>query len=162
MRQQAESRVRRQTFSLFVELEKSNSKKICSIIKKDNDIIIRINDTELTDKLIDAYLDKDNRVILHSLTSPMTISEIVKRSGLPQSSVYRKIVALVEQGLIVFSGFDRDLKNGKGNHKGSIYEKTINSICFNLKSDTHMTEITIERRILQKCKPLYMMVAKSC
>lgn len=164
MQPQTTSRVHKQAFSLFVELgEKSSSKKIFSIIKKeDNDITIRISDTELTDKLIDAYLDKDNRAILYSLRSPMTISEIVKTSRLPQSSVYRKTVALAEQGLIVFSGFDKELKNGKGNHKGSVYEKTIQSISFNLKSDIHMTEITIERRILQKCKPLYLMVASSC
>jgi DNA-binding transcriptional ArsR family regulator len=154
----------KQAFSLFLELdEKSRSKKVFSIVKKDDvSIIIRINDTELTDKIIDAYLDKDSRVILYNLRSPMTITEIVKKSGLPQSSVYRKVDALVEQGLILFSGFDKDVKNGKGNHKGSVYEKTIHSISFNLKSDMHMTELTVERRVLQKCKPLYILVRKSC
>lgn len=157
-------RVQKQGFSLFLELdEKSRLKKIFSIVKKDEMFItIRINDTELIDKIIDAYLDKDNRVILYNMKMPMTITEIVKNAKIPQSSVYRKVDALVEQGLILFSGFDNEVKNGKGNHKGSIYEKTIHSISFNLKSDTRTTELTIERRILQKCKPLYRLVIRSC
>lgn len=164
MQSQVTSGSQKQAFSLFIELEeKSRAKKIFFIVKKEEvSITFRINDTELTDKIIDAYLDKDNRVILYNLRSPMTITEIVKKSGLPQSSVYRKVDALVEQGLILFSGFDKDVKNGKGNHKGSVYEKTIHSISFNLKSDIHTTELTVERRILQKCKPLYLLVTNSC
>jgi len=155
---------RKQGFSLFLELdEKSRLKKILSIVKKDDAFItIRINDTELTDKIIDAYLDRDNRVILYNMRVPMTITEIIKKSKLPQSSVYRKVDALVEQGLILFSGFYNDVKNGKGNHKGSVYEKTVYSISFNLKSDIHTTELTIERRALQKCKPLYLLVINPC
>ncbi len=157
-------RMQKRAFLLFAELvEKSHAESVFSIVKKDDtSITIRINDTELTDKIIDAYLDKDNRIILYNLRSPMTITEIVKKSKLPQSSVYRKVDALVEQGLILFSGFDRDVKNGKGNHKGAAYEKTIHSISFNLKSDTRTTEITIERRALQKCKPLYLLVSNIC
>lgn len=156
--------MQKRAFLLFVELgEKSRAERVFSIVKKeDASITIRINDTELTDKIIDVYLDKDNRIILYNLRSPMTITEIVKKSKLPQSSVYRKVDALVEQGLILFSGFDKDVKNGKGNHKGAVYEKTIHSISFNLKSDTHTTEITIERRALQKCKPLYILVSNTC
>ncbi|MBI5378253.1 MAG: helix-turn-helix transcriptional regulator [Thaumarchaeota archaeon] len=154
----------KQGFSLFLELdEKSRLKKIISVIKKDDAFVtIRINDTELTDKIIDAYLDRDNRVILYNLGAPMTITEIVKKAKLPQSSVYRKVDALVGQGLILFSGFDKDAKNGKGNHKGSVYEKTVHSISFNLRSDTRTTELTVERRALQKCKPLYLLVINSC
>lgn len=154
----------KQGFSLFLELdEKSRLKKIISVIKKDDTFVtIRINDTELTDKIIDSYLDKDNRIILYNMRSPMTITEIVKRAKLPQSSVYRKVDALVEQGLVLFSGFDKDVKNGKGNHKGSVYEKTVHSISFNLKSDKHTTELTVERHALQKCKPLYLLVINSC
>lgn len=157
-------RIQRRAFLLFAELgEKSRVEKAFSIVKKeDAAITIRINDAELTDKIIDAYLDKDNRIILYNLRSPMTITEIVRKSRLPQSSVYRKVDTLVEQGLILFSGFDRDAKNGKGNHKGAVYEKTIQSISFNLKSDTHTTEITVERRALQKCKPLYLLVSNTC
>lgn len=157
-------RIQKRAFLLFTELgEKSRSERVFSIIKKeDTSITIKISDTELTDKIIDAYLDKDNRIILYNLRLPMTITEIVKKSKLPQSSVYRKVDTLVEQGLILFSGFDRNTKNGKGNHKGATYEKTIQSISFNLKSDTHTTEITIERRALQKCKPLYLLVSNTC
>ncbi|WKT57226.1 helix-turn-helix domain-containing protein [Candidatus Nitrosotenuis chungbukensis] len=164
MQSQGMREIQKRAFLLFAELgEKSRTEKVLSVIKKeDNSITIRINDAELTNKIIDAYLDKDNRVILYNLRTPMTITEIVKRSKLPQSSVYRKVDALVEQGLILFSGFDRDVKNGKGNHKGAVYEKTIHSISFNLKSDTHTTEITIEKHALQKCKPLYLLVSNTC
>jgi DNA-binding transcriptional ArsR family regulator len=157
-------RIQKRAFSLFSELgEKSRVEKVFSIVKKeDSSITIRINDIELTEKIIDAYLDKDNRIILYNLRLPTTITEIVKKSKLPQSSVYRKVDALVEQGLILFSGFDRDAKNGKGNHKGAVYEKTIQSISFNLKSDMPTTEITIERHALQKCKPLYLLVSNIC
>ncbi len=156
--------MQKRAFLLFVELcERSRAEKVFSIVRKEEmSITIKISDTELTDKIIDAYLDKDNRIILYNLRSPMTITEIVKRSKLPQSSVYRKVDALVELGLILFSGFDRDAKNGKGNHKGATYEKTINSISFNLKSDIHTTEITMEKRALQKCKPLYLLVSNPC
>lgn len=154
----------KQTFSMFSELaRKSLSQKTFSIVKKDDvSITIRINDTELTDKIIDVYLDKDSRIILYNLRSPMTITEIVKKSKLPQSSVYRKVEALVEQGLILFSGFNNDAKNGKRNHKRSLYEKTIHSISFNLKSNIHTTELVIKRHALQKCKPLYLLVTNSC
>jgi DNA-binding transcriptional ArsR family regulator len=156
--------MQKRAFLLFTELgEKSRTERAFSIVKKeDTSITIRINDTELTDKIIDAYLDKDNRIILYNLRSPMTITEIVKKSKLPQSSVYRKVDTLVKQGLILFSGFDKDTKNGKGNHKGSMYEKTVQSISFNLKSDIHTTELTVERRAIQKCKPLYLLVTNSC
>lgn len=154
----------KQGFSLFLELdEKPSLRKTVAVVRKDDMFVtIRINDTDLTDKIIDAYLDRDNRIILYNMRSQMTITEIVKKANLPQSSVYRKVDALVEQGLILFSGFDKNVKNGKGNHKGSIYEKTVHSISFNLKSDTHTAELTIERRVLQKCKPLYLSVIRSC
>ena len=154
----------KQGFSLFLELDENpNLRKTVTVVRKDDVFVtIRINDTGLTDKIIDAYLDKDNRIILYNMRSQMSITEIIKKANLPQSSVYRKVDALVEQGLILFTGFDRNVKNGKGNHKGSIYEKTVHSISFNLKSDRHTAELTIERRVLQKCKPLYISVIRSC
>ncbi|MBM2852773.1 MAG: ArsR family transcriptional regulator, partial [Candidatus Nitrosotenuis sp.] len=85
MQTQVQPGSQKQTFSMFSELErKSNLQKAFFIVKKDDvSITIRINDTELTDKIIDVYLDKDSRIILYNLRSPMTITEIVKKSKLP-------------------------------------------------------------------------------
>lgn len=71
--------------------------------KKDS--LVTIHDPKITEMVLDMLGDRDYRKILDMLIGKSLIPhEILKRTGIPQASAYRKIDALVRAGLLVEDG----------------------------------------------------------
>ncbi|MGY5144455.1 MAG: winged helix-turn-helix domain-containing protein [Candidatus Nitrosopumilus sp. bin_32a] len=90
-------------------LEKKFLEGICTIkSKKDkSENRFTISDPELSQSILKAFSDDEMSKILNaSIGEPWTISEILERLDIPKTSGYRKINSLIEQGLLVKTGYD--------------------------------------------------------
>src|SRR5713101_6433625 len=63
---------------------------------------ITIEESNKAKTILDSYGDEQKRSIIYAVTDkPLTFLEIVRVSNIPLSSCYRKIISLVEEGLLV-------------------------------------------------------------
>ena len=81
-----------------------NSCKLKSKNKNEEDIIIK--DERIIKTIIEALGDNDKSKILNAVgEDAKIISDILQETQLPQTSIYRKINSLINDGLLVEDGF---------------------------------------------------------
>ncbi len=71
-----------------------------------DDNFIKIEDPSLVILIIENYADVDKRKILEKTSdASKTLMEMLRICKIPQTSAYRKIMSLVQQGLLIPDGF---------------------------------------------------------
>jgi hypothetical protein len=87
-------------------LEKRFLESIGSVKTTSNDNWISIDNSILTKIILESFGDIDKKKILNILSSDaLIISQIIEKCNIAQTSGYRKINSLIDDGLLVPSGF---------------------------------------------------------
>lgn len=82
----------------IVEVEKS---------KQTESNWIHMKDPELSRVFLESFADQDKKAILGSvMDTPLIIAKILETCNIPQTSGYRKINFLINNGLLVTNGFE--------------------------------------------------------
>ena len=103
---------------------------------------VSIRDPELSRIFLESFADQDKKAVLGSVTDePLIIANILETCGIPQTSGYRKINFLINNGLLIANGFELSLmvKKSKNTKLSLIMSKSILSkmMCllkFNLRN----------------------------
>ena len=75
--------------------------------KKTNDSWITISDPDINATIIQTFGDLEKKKIIESIISvPKVVYEIIKECDLPQTSGYRKINALINDGFLIPTEFE--------------------------------------------------------
>ncbi|MFY9301203.1 MAG: transcriptional regulator [Candidatus Nitrosotenuis sp.] len=86
-------------------IEQRFLKQICEIKKIGEETWLHIENQELTKMILESLGDDDKKKILGALDEQaMVISEIIESCHIPQTSGYRKVHALIDEGMLVPSG----------------------------------------------------------
>jgi len=87
------------------EFEEKCLKKIIEITRVENDFLIKVLSTRLSELICNYFGDEETRKILISIMSnQLTVPEILDISGVLKSPAYRKIENLLLDGMILESG----------------------------------------------------------
>lgn len=117
-------------------LEQRFVKNVCEIKATDADKWISIDDQTLTKIILESFGDDDKKKILTALNGEsMIISQIIEKCDIAQTSGYRKINALIDDGLLVPSGHITTSDGKKVSKYRSIFD--------NMKIDIIKNKITI-------------------
>ena len=107
--------------------------------QRDRDWII-IEDKSLTKIILESFGDEDKKKILTTvLDEPHIISEILDICSIPQTSGYRKINSLINDGLLTTKGFITTFDGKKVNKYISVFE--------NVRIDIIKNKITIRVKL---------------
>jgi hypothetical protein len=90
-------------------LEQKFLQKVVSIekSKQSDSNWIQIKDPELARIFLESFADQDKKSILGAvMTKPLIIAKILDSCKIPQTSGYRKINYLINNGLLVSNGFE--------------------------------------------------------
>lgn len=115
-------------------LEKKFLDNICSIKSKKDKIEKRFTITEptISKSILQAFSDEEmSRILNASIGEPWTASEILEKLKIPKTSGYRKINLLIEQGLLVKTGYDLTENRRKVDKYKSLFDNV--NIDFNNK-----------------------------
>lgn len=124
-------------------LEQKFLKSVCSISKSDGEHWIVIDNPVLTHVILGSFGDDDKKKILGALNgNSLIISQIIELSNIAQTSGYRKINALIDDGLLVPSGYIT-VSDGK---KVSKYR----SLFDNINIDIVKNKITVSLRLAKE------------
>ena len=98
---------------------------------------VEIKDPELSKVFLESFADKDKKVILGAvMDKPLIIAKILESSKIPQTSGYRKINFLIDNGLLVSNGFELTHDGKKVKEYETIFE--------NIKVDIVKNNITVK------------------
>ncbi len=108
--------------------EKNCIEKIIIVSKHNDDYKLRIKNQKLSETIFDFYGDIESRkTLMCVMDNSLTVSEILKKSGVLKSPLYRKIENLLLYGLILETG--KILKNQKRVSKYQcVFDQVIMSI----------------------------------
>jgi hypothetical protein len=115
--------------------------KVCTIKKTGRVISLQIKDKIFANLLLESYGDKDKKMILSAVSSSaLSISKILKQTKISsQTTGYRIINNLIQDGLLVESGFDQSL-DGK---KTQAYRTPIKKIHISMGPNSTL-DVTLE------------------
>jgi hypothetical protein len=120
-------------------LEQKFLQKIISIekIKQRESNWIQIKDPELSKIFLESFADQDKKAILGAvMDDPLIIAHILEYCKIPQTSGYRKINFLINNGLLVANGFELA-------HDGKKVKK-YETVFDNIKVDIIKNEINVK------------------
>lgn len=90
---------------------------------------ITITDARLTGKILEAFGDEDKKRIISSVNEePKIVYQILKESKIPQTSGYRKINSLIDNGILIADGHI-ETKEGKKVNK---YRTSFSNVRINI------------------------------
>jgi len=105
--------------------------------KRFNSNWVEIKDPELSKIFLESFADKDKKAILGEvMDKPLIIAKILESSKIPQTSGYRKINFLIDNGLLVSNGFKLTHDGKKVKEYETIFE--------NIKVDIVKNNITVK------------------
>lgn len=117
-------------------LEQRFLRTVCELKLVNNEKWVLIENPMLTKIILESFGDDDKKKILGALNGDsLIISQIIERCNIPQTSGYRKINALIDEGLLVPSGFVATSDGKKITKYKSIFD--------NIKIDIIKNKITI-------------------
>jgi len=74
--------------------------------KKGTDNWITLQDQDLAKIFLESFADEDKKAIIGTvLDEPLIIADILERCKVPQTSGYRKINQLIDNGLLISNGY---------------------------------------------------------
>ncbi len=102
--------------------------------------------------LLKALADSKNSNLLALIASnPLSAMDIVKKTGIPVSSVYRRINQLEEQGLI---GVDRTIVTPEGKSYNK-YKALFSQVTIKFRDGDFLIEVVPNRKIVEKAASLF-------
>jgi predicted DNA-binding ArsR family transcriptional regulator len=117
-------------------LEQRFLKSVCEVKIVNDENLILIENPTLTKIILESFGDDDKKKILSALNGEsLIISQIIEQCGIPQTSGYRKVNVLIDEGLLVPSGFIATQDGKKITKYRSIFD--------NIKIDIVKNKITI-------------------
>ena len=120
--------------------------EIIKIKKIDGDYSIKIIDQKIKNLILESCGDAETRSILICLfDNELTIPQILKESGVPKTSGYRKIENLIINGLILESG--KILSESK---RISKYRCVFDEIKVGMKKNDIMIQAVINKKIFDE------------
>ena len=130
-------------------LEQKFLKNIVSIekSKQSHSNWVQIKDQELSKIFLESFADSDKRLIIGSvMDESLIISDITKKCQIPQTSGYRKINFLINNGLLVSSGFEFT-QDGK---KVKKYETIIDNVIMEIVKNSVSVKIKLKKSLLNE------------
>jgi len=130
-------------------LEQKFLKNIVSIekSKQSHSNWVQIKDQELSKIFLESFADSDKRLIIGSvMDESLIISDITKKCQIPQTSGYRKINFLINNGLLVSSGFELT-QEGK---KVKKYETIIDNVIMEIVKNSVSVKIQLKKSLLNE------------
>ena len=107
---------------------------------------VTIHDEQLSKIFLEPLGDPDKSCIMNSVIEhPLIVSDILDICKVPQTSGYRKINALIKNGLLIPNGFDIT-KDGK---KVTKYETLHNNIKIDIEKNNVRIKIQIKKHLLE-------------
>lgn len=107
---------------------------------------ITLYDSTLTGLILEAFGDSDKKKILTSvLSESKTVYEILKDCEIPQTSGYRKVNSLINNGLLLIDGFLETQDNKKTNK----YRAIFHNLEINIIKDKVTINIQINKRNIE-------------
>ena len=104
---------------------------------------ITITDTQLTGKILEAFGDEDKKKIISSVNEePKIVYQILKESKIPQTSGYRKINSLIDNGILIVDGHI-ETKEGKRVNK---YRTAFSNVRINIIKNDITVDIQIDNK----------------
>jgi hypothetical protein len=114
-------------------LEKKFLENICKIkTNNTSNSWFTINDSKITQTILESFGDDDKASIINSvIDNPKIISDILTTCKIPQTSGYRKINQLIDNGLLIVDGHEFTSDSRKVNKYRSIFNNIRISIIKN-------------------------------
>lgn len=109
---------------------------------KNNDIYITIKDSSLTMLFLETFGDEIKKNMMNCVTDKqLTIYEILQKCDIPQTSGYRKIKQLIENGFLTIQGYSTSSDGKKIPKYTSIFE----NIKINIEKNSVLVSIKIKK-----------------
>ena len=134
-------------------LEKKFLDGICSIKSKKDKAENRftISDPKLSQSILKAFSDDEMSKILNaSIGEPWAIAEILEKLDIPKTSGYRKINSLIEQGLLVKTGFDFTTNRRTVDKYKSLFDNVNIDFSNKVSVNVQFTQEIIENSVVLK------------
>jgi hypothetical protein len=129
----------------FLTMEKSTT----------TDTWIIVRDKHLAEMILKTYADVDKKAILDlTRDSAETIPKILRLCNLPNTSGYRKINQLIEEGFVIPTGLAESFE-GK---RAILYKSVIQKIQININKDIVITSISVPNEVLRSSQVTNMVL----
>jgi len=110
--------------------------------KKGSDNWIILKDQELAKIFLESFADQDKKAIIGTvLDNSLIIADILNQCKVPQTSGYRKINQLIDDGLLIANGFTVS-SDGKKIKK---YETIFNNITMDIEKNIVVVKVQLKR-----------------
>jgi len=130
-------------------LEQKFLKNIVDIekTKRSDSNWIYIKDPELSKIFLESFADPDKMLIIDSvMDGSLIICDIIEKCQIPQTSGYRKINILINNGLLVFNGYEL-VQDGK---KVKKYETIFDNVKMDIVKNMVTVKIQLKKSLLNE------------
>jgi predicted transcriptional regulator len=111
-----------------------------------------ITNPEIIQALLKALADnKDANILALMASQPLSAMDIVEKTNIPISSVYRRINQLEEQGLI---GIDRTIVTPEGKSYNR-YKASFSQVTVKFQNGNFLVSVVPNRKIVEKAAHLF-------
>lgn len=108
---------------------------------------VSIRDPELSRIFLESFADQDKKAVLGSVTDePLIIAKILETCGIPQTSGYRKINFLINNGLLIANGFELS-QDGK---KVKKYETIFDNVKVDIVKNDVAVKVQLKRSLMNE------------
>ena len=115
--------------------------------KKGTDNWIVIKDQDLAKIFLESFADEDKKAIIGTvLDEPLIIADILERCKVPQTSGYRKINQLIDNGLLISNGY-AVATDGKKIKK---YETIFDNVKMDIEKNNVVVKIQLKKISLKE------------
>lgn len=117
---------------------------------------VEIRDSELSKTFLESFADPDKKSVLVSvMDEPMIIADILEKCKIPQTSGYRKINNLINDGLLISNGYELS-RDGKKIKK---YETVFTNIKMDVVKNSIMVKIQMKHNSLSESSVLQIIAS---
>lgn len=110
--------------------------------KKESDNWITVQDQDLAKTFLESFADEDKKAIIGTvLDNSLIIADILEQCKVPQTSGYRKINQLIDNGLLISNGFELS-SDGKKIKK---YETVFDSVKMDIIKNVIIVKIQLKK-----------------
>lgn len=115
---------------------------------------VAIEDPTLAKLILESFGDEDKKNIINTvLDQPKIISEILETAHIPQTSGYRKVNSLIENGLLTVQGYVTTHDGKRVNKYKSIFE----NITINIEKNKVVVKVLIAKESIEKSSIIQVM-----
>jgi len=113
--------------------------------KVGNNELVTIEDSYINRIILEAIGDDDKKNILNAvLDKPRIISEILEICKIPQTSGYRKVNSLIQNGLLIINGYE-STEDGRTINK---YQPVFDNIQIHVKKNKVLVQVQLTKEYL--------------